>query len=525
MVHPLGLVLIPLFQLSASAEADVDLLDLLPQKAAPIREAAFAAIVDGEDPALTPPLLDLLSLAKTPEEWFRIIDALSAVQGEDVREVARPWRTLSLRWFQSVDRTLPVGYAKFKSELYTAELDPQFQRFLTGDRTASIGFDEIVWGGVTVDGIPALDDPKVIAGASAKFLNDESPVFGVTIGGEARAYPTQILDWHEMVNDVVGDVPFSLSWCTLCGAPVLYRGMLDGTRITFGSSGLLARSNKLMYDRRSDSLWNQITGEPVVGPLVGKGIALDVLPIRTTTWGVWRAEHPATTVVSPDTGYERDYAPGAAYGQYFASSQTMFPSPNLGSTFGAKERIVIVRRGGVAAAVSLVSVERTGLQIVDVASRPVVVIAPKEQGQAQLDPLWLAAIKAVQGDVARPSKSDLEAAVRASDDGLPSFSEEHVASLPRATRIALLNSTVNGVVLEQSVRGRVAVRNLVGDARAYESDGLVLSPTDLPHRLLDAGKRGWTVREDALVADDGERRARVPSHLAFGFAWDAYFGG
>ncbi len=519
MLHSLSSILVPLLLVSA----DVDLSDLLPGTDAPTRAAAFAEIAASRDTAFTPPLLDLLALATEPEEWFRVIDTLGAIRDEDLRGMNRPWRTLSIQWLEANDRTLPTGYAAFKSELYAKELDPALGRFLQEPRATTLPLDEVTFGGVGVDGIPALDDPKVVAAGDATFLTDAAPVFGVVLAGEARAYPVQILDWHEMVNDIVGGVPVSLSWCTLCGAPILYRGMLDGERITFGSSGLLARSNKLMYDRTTDSLWNQFTGKPVIGPLAGRELALEVLPLRTTTFGAWRSEHPETTVVSPITGYPRDYTPGAAYGEYFSSPTTMFPSPRMGNTFRAKERIVVVRHGAAVAAVRLADIERAGLVHVDVGGRAVVVIAPREPKKARLDARWRAAILAAGGDAQRPSPDDLEAAVRAAGCQLPKLDEDEVASLPRTTRTALLASAIEGVALDPAVRHRVAVRNLFGDARAYESDGLVLAPTDDPGRATDALGIVWIVREEGLVASNGATRARVPSHPAFGFAWDAYF--
>ena len=105
--------------------------------------------------------------------------------------------------------------------------------------------------------------------SAASYLNPDDPVFGVEINGDARAYPLRIANWHEMVNDVVGGVPVSLAYCTLCGSGILFDGRVAGRAepFTFGSSGLLYRSNKLMYDRQTDSLWEQLAGHPVTGSL------------------------------------------------------------------------------------------------------------------------------------------------------------------------------------------------------------------------------------------------------------------
>src|SRR6516162_9739222 len=177
---------------------------------------------------------------------------------------------------------------------------PRFRRFVYDGIAHEIRIEEIAWGGVIVDGIPALDNPAMTAASVASYLNPDDPVFGVEINGDARAYPLRIANWHEMVNDVVGGIPVSLAYCTLCGAGILFDGRVAGRDrpFTFGSSGLLYRSNKLMYDRLTDTLWNQFTGSPAVGPLVGSGIALTLLPVTLTTWTQWRLRHPGTQVLS-----------------------------------------------------------------------------------------------------------------------------------------------------------------------------------------------------------------------------------
>ena len=208
------------------------------------------------------------------------------------------------------------------------------ERFLTffkdpADRDElRIRFEEITWGGVSVDGIPSLDGPAMIAASEADYMLDDDPVFGVEINGDVRAYPIRILAWHEMFNDVIGGVPVALAYCTLCGAGILFETDVAGqdAPFVFGSSGLLYRSNKLMFDRQTESLWNQFTGEPVAGPLAHSGIALKIRPNTITSWADWKAAHPETTVLSLETGHFRDYDSGVAYRDYFASPDLMFPT-------------------------------------------------------------------------------------------------------------------------------------------------------------------------------------------------------
>lgn len=211
-------------------------------------------------------------------------------------------------------------------------IDEDFGRFLGDERALpenlDIRLEEITWGGVQVDGIPSLDNPDRIPAAEADYLKDDDLVFGVEIAGDARAYPLRIMGWHEMFNEVIGGVPVALAYCTLCGSGILFETHVEGREkpFVFGSSGLLYRSNKLMFDRETDSLWNQFTGQPVSGPLKDSGIELKIRPVAITTWAAWRQRHPQTTVLSLETGYRRDYGSGVVYRDYFSSPDLMFPT-------------------------------------------------------------------------------------------------------------------------------------------------------------------------------------------------------
>ena len=208
-------------------------------------------------------------------------------------------------------------------------------RFLTlfeapyGDRkNMRIRLEEIVWGGALYDDIPSLDHATMIAADEADYLLDDDLVFGIEINGDVRAYPLRIMGWHEMVNDVIGGVPVALAYCTLCGSGILFETQLEGQEqpLVFGSSGLLYRSNKLMLDRSSNSLWNQYSGEPVVGPLAGSNIKLVIRPMTISSWKDWHQANPQTTVLSLDTGYIKNYDSGFVYREYFASPDLMFPA-------------------------------------------------------------------------------------------------------------------------------------------------------------------------------------------------------
>jgi len=447
--------------------------ELLPGTPPERRAAAFAAVErDGADRDLAP-LVDLLRFAETPEEWYAILDAASAVTGEDERARERPWRNLTLL-LAAREPALFDDYRAWKAELLARAVDPRYRELVGGDSPARVRLDEVVWGGVGPDGIPPLDDPAVLPAGAATYLDPDDPVFGVALGGAARAYPLRILDWHEMANDVVGGVPVTLAYCTLCGAGVLYRAALDGERVTFSTSGLLYRSNKLMVDRGTRTLWNQLTGRPVLGTLAGDEVELEVLPVVLTTWREWRARHPATTALAPDTGFERDYAVGAAYGEYFASPETMFPAHVERSEEGAldvKEQVFVVRVGGARRGYRLRDLGRAeGLLNDRVGERHVVVVG--RSGSA--------ASTATAGRSGRRGPS--------AEDG------------PAA-----------------------ATRALAHPVRAYASLSGPFERAPDGRGLVDARGRLHALDEDALIGPDGGRSPRLPGHLVFGFAWDAFF--
>jgi hypothetical protein len=150
-----------------------------------------------------------------------------------------------------------------------------------------------------------------------------------------------------MFNDVIGGVPVALAYCTLCGSGILFETQVDGREkpFVFGSSGLLYRSNKLMFDRETDSLWNQFTGRPVVGELTGSGIELKIRPVTITSWQQWQKRHPKTKVLSLNTGHHRPYEPGLPYGEYFASPYLMFPAQTADKRLKPKDFVFALRDG------------------------------------------------------------------------------------------------------------------------------------------------------------------------------------
>lgn len=261
--------------------------------------------------------------------------ALEQLSGERLGGLWPDWAA----WYGTTDYSPPPRFLGWKGELFS-RIDPAFKQLLRFDHPTTLRVEEIVWGGVPFDGIIALDNAPVIPAAEAHYLTPDEPVFGIVVNGEARAYPLRIMDQHEMANDVIGGEPVSIAYCTLCGAAIAYQGSLaDGRVLTFGSSGLLYRNNKLMYDRATRTLWNHLTGEPVLGELVGSGIELAVLPIVLTSWADWAALHPDTLVLSYYTGFGRRYQPGYPYGSYFSDPDTMFPLAQRSDLLPVKSQV------------------------------------------------------------------------------------------------------------------------------------------------------------------------------------------
>lgn len=259
------------------------------------------------------------------------------------------WEALGDRdvdeWYQLLwqkEYTPHPQYAGFKGLLYGG-LDPRFVEHFEPKSEATIRLDEIRWGGVRRDGIPPLDRPEMIPADEATYLEESNIVFGVEINGDARAYPKRILAWHEMFKDTVGGVSINGVYCTLCGSMIIYETELNGAHHELGTSGFLYRSNKLMYDHATKSLWSTLYGEPVVGALVGQGIRLRRGQVVTTTWGEWRARHPETTVLSLDTGHHRDYGEGVAYRDYFATDRLMFTVPQTDDRLPNKQEVLAIR--------------------------------------------------------------------------------------------------------------------------------------------------------------------------------------
>ncbi len=178
----------------------------------------------------------------------------------------------------------------------------------------TIDYEELLSGGPPRDGIPSIDEPTFVDPSTAgEWLADNEPVIALEIGGEARAYPLQILTWHEIVNDTVAGVPVLVTFCPLCNSALVFDRRHNNEVLEFGTSGLLRNSDLVMYDRSTESLWQQFTGEAIAGDLAGE--QLTFLPSSLVGFGDFHKAYPDGVVLSRETGFSRSYGsnPYAGY--------------------------------------------------------------------------------------------------------------------------------------------------------------------------------------------------------------------
>lgn len=518
--------------------------DLLPQpdgqrRNHALQEHALQEIVRTRDKRFIAPLIDLLRFVSSQQDYLETINALSQLTGKDWSASSQPWEELTIWYGEHPELQPPPGYTGWKGELHAETIDARFRDFLYDGAPATVRVEEVVWGGVKVDGIPALVNPKMVPAEEARYLTEAEPVFGVSINGDNRAYPLRILDWHEMADDVVGGKHVALAYCTLCGSGILFDASADGKTFEFGSSGFLFRSNKLMYDRGTNTLWNQLTGEPVIGKLAGRNIKLKVLPDVVTSWGDWRHQHPDTKVLDIKTGYDRPYEVGATYARYFGSPRLMFPVWQQSKLLPKKERIFAIQFDGQAKAYPLDALNRSGGVVNDtLGSLPLVVIYRDGVGRVPLPSGWLAAVGEVRGPKSHItyandlSAADARAVLKQHPALVQQMSANFLLAMPTEDRLTLLSertsdarqgSKAEAGDFTPDLRNEVAQRGLIGETRAYQRAGHSFVPGSTKDELLDEQSRRWRLTEDALVSDNGERLSRLGGHLSYWFGWFSFY--
>lgn len=288
------------------------------------------------------PFIELLRFSNDKNLSDRIIQILNSKTSYSKANNYYEW----IQWLWAQNLNDENYYFRFKAELYK-NIDYRFGKYFLNRKDRSIiSLGEVLWGGVKQDGIPPLRNPSLIQAADAEYLDDDNKIFGMYINGVARAYPKRILAWHEFFTNDFDGTNVAGVYCTLCGTVIAYDMTYNDVFHDLGTSGFLYGSNKLMYDKATQSLWSTIDGIPVIGDLVGQSIKLKTYPVVTTSWKEWRERHPETLVLSIDTGYDRDYDEGVAYNEYFNTDQLMFPVSHQDNILKNKSEVFIIRSEG-----------------------------------------------------------------------------------------------------------------------------------------------------------------------------------
>ena len=205
----------------------------------------------------------------------------------------------------------------------------------------TISTADLLSGGPPRDGIPSIDDPQFVTPEEAEeWLAGNEPVIAVEFNGDARAYPLQILTWHEIVNDTVGDMPIIITFCPLCNSAIVFERVLDGEPVEFGTSCLLRNSDLVMYDRRSETLWQQFTGEGLIGDKAGE--QLTFLPSAIISFDNFREAYPDGRILSRDTGFGRNYGTNPYAGYDSIGSNPFLFDGELDERLPAVARVVTV---------------------------------------------------------------------------------------------------------------------------------------------------------------------------------------
>ncbi|MBX0325463.1 DUF3179 domain-containing protein [Halomicroarcula sp. F13] len=271
-------------------------------------EFGFPAALRERDP---PRYLDL------PEvRWPGVRDALAALTDPDF-DSDHAWVEWE-SWYSQQDIDPLVGFEDWKLRLYRSYLPPVGGLLDCGPRDFDV--QDIRWGNCDRSFLAALNAPDFVPGEAVdatgsggdqdRYLEAEDTVFGFELDGTAYAVPRWVLFPHELLNATLSGVPVSLTYCTLCNAPILYDRRIGEETLTFGSSGMLLSGNKVMYDEETETLWDQHSGTPIGGHYLERdsGLFLDQFAVTQTTWADWRAEYPDTLALDIDTGYDYDYS-------------------------------------------------------------------------------------------------------------------------------------------------------------------------------------------------------------------------
>jgi hypothetical protein len=306
-----------------SDELDLALGEAVISASVGIPAATLTTIAESGDPRAAWVVVDLLQFLRGSPTADRLVGVYAKLTGAGLDPFA-PWTAASNQMI-SWDIPAPPNYVDYKRALYLLA-EPKWEPFF--EAGADVDWRHVGWGGVLIDDrplgdpnrcvgscIPALDDPAVTDADGGSWYPDERLVFGVVVNDAARAYPRNIMEIHEMVNDDLGGRRIGVPYCTLCGSAQAYYtdnvpAADDGTAFApvLRTTGLLIRSNKMMFDLETFSLIDTFTGRASTGPLAAASVELEQVSIVTTTWADWKDAHPDTTIVAEDGGIGRTYS-------------------------------------------------------------------------------------------------------------------------------------------------------------------------------------------------------------------------
>lgn len=240
------------------------------------------------------------------------------------------------------------------------ELQAVTSSWQTNWQRHTIDYSELLSGGPPRDGIPSIDNPQFVNLAEAEaWLAANEPIIALEINGEARAYPLQIITWHEIVNDTVGQTTVAVTFCPLCNSAITFDRRFNGEVFEFGVSGLLRNSDLVMYDRTTETLWQQFTGEAIAGDLAGERLAL--IPSSLISFADFKAAYPAGQVLSRQTGFNRRYGENPYVGYDKIGNNPFLFSGPIDGRLAAMERVVTVSLAKVDVAYPLSLLAETGV--------------------------------------------------------------------------------------------------------------------------------------------------------------------
>lgn len=242
-----------------------------------------------------------------------------------------------------------------------AAADPRHWKragFTTDFSKTAVPFSEIFSGGPPKDGIPSIDAPSFAPVSDIDWLEDLEPVIRLEIDGVVKAYPLQVLIWHEIVNDTIAGREVAVTYCPLCNSSVVFDRRLDGKTLDFGTTGLLRNSDLVMYDRQTESWWQQFTGEAIVGAFVGR--ELQMIPSRVESFASLRDTTPNALVLQRPASARRDYGRNPYVGYDSRNAPYPFYQGDLPEGINPMARVVVVRDGDDIHAVTLAQLRETG---------------------------------------------------------------------------------------------------------------------------------------------------------------------